>query len=86
MAYVHAKAGADFVAPSAMMDGQIEALDRRLREGGLRDKCKILAYSAKLNNSLGVDANIDAVCELCGLDYKVPFRPGVEFFRPTINI
>ena len=47
MAYVHAKAGADFVASSAMMDGQIEALDKRLREAGLRDKCKILAYSAK---------------------------------------
>ncbi len=47
MAYVHAKAGADFVAPSAMMDGQIAALDARLREGGLRDRCKILAYSAK---------------------------------------
>ena len=47
MAYVHAKAGADFVAPSAMMDGQIAALDARLKEGGLRDKCKILAYSAK---------------------------------------
>ena len=47
MAFVHAKAGADFVAPSAMMDGQIEALDKRLREAGLRDKCKILAYSAK---------------------------------------
>ncbi len=47
MAYVHAKAGADLVAPSAMMDGQIEALDKRLREAGLRDKCKILAYSAK---------------------------------------
>ena len=47
MAYVHAKAGADFVAPSAMMDGQIEALDKRLREAGLRDNCKILAYSAK---------------------------------------
>ena len=47
MANVHAKAGADFVAPSAMMDGQIEALDKRLREAGLRDKCKILAYSAK---------------------------------------
>ena len=47
MAYVHAKAGADFVAPSAMMDGQIEALDKRLREAELRDKCKILAYSAK---------------------------------------
>ncbi|MBQ9664976.1 MAG: porphobilinogen synthase [Bacteroidaceae bacterium] len=47
MAYVHAKAGADFVAPSAMMDGQIEALDRRLREAGLREQTKILAYSAK---------------------------------------
>ena len=47
MAYVHAKAGADFVAPSAMMDGQIEALDSRLREAGLRERCKILAYSAK---------------------------------------
>jgi len=47
MAYVHAKAGADFVAPSAMMDGQIEALHNKLVETGLRDKCKILAYSAK---------------------------------------
>jgi len=47
MAYVHAKAGADFVAPSAMMDGQIEALHKRLTEAGLRDKCKIMAYSAK---------------------------------------
>ena len=47
MAYVHAEAGADFVAPSAMMDGQIEALDKRLKEAGLRDKCKIMAYSAK---------------------------------------
>ena len=34
MAYVHAKAGADFVAPSAMMDGQIEALHNRLVEAG----------------------------------------------------
>ncbi len=47
MAYVHAKAGADFVAPSAMMDGQIEALHNKLLETGLRDKCKIMAYSAK---------------------------------------
>ena len=47
MAYVHAKAGANFVAPSAMMDGQFEALDKRLKEAGLRDKCKIMAYSAK---------------------------------------
>ncbi len=46
MAYQHAKAGADFVAPSAMMDGQIEALRQRLDAEGLQ-KTKILAYSAK---------------------------------------
>ena len=47
MALVHAQAGADFVAPSAMMDGQIEALHQKLTEAGLRNKCKIMAYSAK---------------------------------------
>jgi len=46
MAYQHAKAGADFVAPSAMMDGQIEALRQRLDAEGLTST-KILAYSAK---------------------------------------
>ncbi len=45
MAYQHAVAGADFVAPSAMMDGQIEALRQRLDNEGLGTK--ILAYSAK---------------------------------------
>lgn len=45
MAYQHAVAGADFVAPSAMMDGQIEALRQRLDKEGLHTK--ILAYSAK---------------------------------------
>ena len=47
MAYQHAKAGADFVAPSAMMDGQVEAIKRRLHEGGLDVKTKVVAYSAK---------------------------------------
>jgi porphobilinogen synthase len=45
MAYQHAVAGADFVAPSAMMDGQIEALRKRLDSEGL--STKIMAYSAK---------------------------------------
>lgn len=47
MAYQHALAGADFVAPSAMMDGQVEAIKNRLREGGLDGQTKVLAYSAK---------------------------------------
>jgi len=47
MAYQHAKAGADFVAPSAMMDGQVEAIKSRLREAGLDSQTRVLAYSAK---------------------------------------
>jgi porphobilinogen synthase len=45
MAYQHALAGADFVAPSAMMDGQVEAIRKRLDKEGLNTK--ILGYSAK---------------------------------------
>jgi porphobilinogen synthase len=45
MAYQHALAGADFVAPSAMMDGQVEAIRQRLDKASL--STKILAYSAK---------------------------------------
>ncbi|MDR3339613.1 MAG: porphobilinogen synthase, partial [Candidatus Symbiothrix sp.] len=45
MAYQHAVAGADFVAPSAMMDGQVEAIRNRLDKAGLN--ARILAYSAK---------------------------------------
>jgi porphobilinogen synthase len=46
MAYQHALAGADFVAPSAMMDGQIEAIRQRLDIEGF-EYTRILAYSAK---------------------------------------
>ena len=42
----HAKAGADMVAPSAMMDGQIGALRDSLDEGGF-DGVPIMAYAAK---------------------------------------
>lgn len=45
MAYQHAVAGVDFVAPSAMMDGQIEAIRQRLDKEGLHTR--IMGYSAK---------------------------------------
>jgi porphobilinogen synthase len=45
MALSHARAGASFVAPSAMMDGQVEAIRKLLDANGL--STKILAYSAK---------------------------------------
>ncbi len=46
MAVSHARAGADIVAPSAMMDGQVGAIRRALDEAGFADTA-IMGYSAK---------------------------------------
>ncbi len=46
VAVSHAEAGADLVAPSAMMDGQVGAIRRALDEAGF-SRVGILAYSAK---------------------------------------
>jgi len=45
-ALVHARAGADMIAPSGMMDGIIEALRVALDEGGYSD-LPIMSYSTK---------------------------------------
>lgn len=46
----HAKAGADMVAPSAMMDGQVAAIRETLDENAL-ENIPIMAYSAKYASS-----------------------------------
>src|SRR4249919_1000943 len=46
MSVSHAKAGADFVAPSDMMDGRIGAIREALEETGFT-KTGIMSYSAK---------------------------------------
>lgn len=46
IALSHVKAGADMVAPSAMMDGQVYAIRQHLDEHGY-EQIPILAYSAK---------------------------------------
>ncbi|NQU02881.1 MAG: porphobilinogen synthase [Syntrophaceae bacterium] len=46
----HAEAGADMVAPSAMMDGQICAIREALDEKGFED-IPIMAYSAKYSSA-----------------------------------
>ncbi|MCM8800317.1 MAG: porphobilinogen synthase, partial [Candidatus Omnitrophica bacterium] len=46
IALSHARAGADFVAPSAMMDGQVKVIRETLDKNGLKET-GILAYSAK---------------------------------------
>ena len=46
MALTHVEAGADIVAPSAMMDGQVQAIREKLDEAGFTETA-IMAYSAK---------------------------------------
>ncbi|MDB5280936.1 MAG: porphobilinogen synthase [Bacteroidota bacterium] len=46
MSVIHAEAGADFVAPSDMMDGRVAAIRTALENNGF-NKTGILAYSAK---------------------------------------
>jgi len=46
IAVSHAEAGADMVAPSAMMDGQVKAIREALDDAGFKDT-GIMAYSAK---------------------------------------
>ena len=47
----HAKAGADIVAPSAMMDGQVAAIRKGLDEAGF-ENTGIMSYSVKFASSL----------------------------------
>lgn len=50
VALSHAEAGADFVAPSAMMDGQVKTIRKILDKNNFKH-VKILAYSAKYASS-----------------------------------
>ncbi len=47
MALAHARAGADLIAPSDMMDGRIGAIRAALDEGGFAETAGIMAYSTK---------------------------------------
>jgi len=51
IAECHATSGADIVAPSAMMDGQVIAIREQLNDAGLNDT-SIMAYSAKMASPL----------------------------------
>lgn len=50
-ALAQADAGADWVAPSGMMDGQVRAIRRALDDGG-HDRVAVLAYAAKYASAL----------------------------------
>lgn len=48
----YAKAGADSVAPSDMMDGRMRAIKQGLLEAGLSHRVSLMAYSAKYASAL----------------------------------
>lgn len=50
MSVSHARAGADFVAPSDMMDGRVAAIRKALEQSGFHD-VGIMSYSAKYASS-----------------------------------
>ncbi|HEY8202488.1 MAG TPA: porphobilinogen synthase, partial [Actinomycetota bacterium] len=51
VAVSQAEAGADFVAPSDMMDGRVGAIRRALDEAG-RQECGVLSYAAKFASAM----------------------------------
>jgi porphobilinogen synthase len=51
MAVSHARAGADIVAPSAMMDGQVRALREALDDAGLQQTI-LMSYSTKFASAM----------------------------------
>jgi porphobilinogen synthase len=64
-AFICAQAGADIVAPSAMMDGQIAAIRQRLDDEGY-DQTPIMAYASKFASGLYGPFRAAAGCDLKG--------------------
>ena len=86
MALSHVHAGADWVAPSDMMDGRIAAIRQRLNEAGF-DHAGILAYSAKYASHLYGPFR-DALDSAPGfgdkMTYQMDFRNGKEAVKEAM--
>lgn len=83
VAVSHANAGADIVAPSAMMDGQVQALRIGLDDAGFADVA-IMGYSAKQASPLYApfrDAAHSAPEFGDRLTYQMPFSNAREAMR-----
>ena len=84
-AVVAAKAGADIIAPSAMMDGQVAAIRHGLDEAGFTDT-PIMAYSTKFASGFYGPFRAAAGCELKGdrKAYQMDPMNGREALRESI--
>lgn len=61
IALSHARAGADLVAPSAMMDGQVKTIRQALDNAGFR-QTRILSYAAKFSSNFYGPFRLAAEC------------------------
>jgi porphobilinogen synthase len=86
MAVSHAHAGADFIAPSDMMDGRVKAIREALDEAGFT-QTGILSYSAKYASSLYGPFR-DALDSAPGFGdkkaYQMDYRNSQEAIKETL--
>ncbi len=84
-AVVAAQAGADMVAPSAMMDGQVRAIREALDTAG-HLQVPIMAYSSKFTSALYGPFRVAAGCSLQGdrASYQMDAMNGREALRESL--
>ena len=85
-AVIAADAGADVIAPSAMMDGQIGAI-RRALDGAGHDGVPVLAYSTKFASAFYGPFRAASGCDLHGdrKTYQMDPMNGREALRESIE-
>ncbi len=87
MSVLHASAGADFVAPSDMMDGRVRGIREALEKNGFT-KTGILSYSAKYASCLYGPFR-DALDSAPGFGdkktYQMDFRNRIESIKETLD-
>jgi porphobilinogen synthase len=87
MSVLHASAGADFVAPSDMMDGRVKGIREALEKSGFT-KTGILSYSAKYASCLYGPFR-DALDSAPGFGdkktYQMDFRNRTEAIKETLD-
>lgn len=73
----------------AEVDGSVPSqlsLEEFVKSLPMGDCNCIMQYSEKLNERIGLDTDIECLCDICGLSYTSSFRVEPEFFRPSIDI
>jgi len=84
-AAVAARAGADLIAPSSMMDGQVKAIREALDEEGFQDT-PIMSYSSKFASGFYGPFRAAAGCDLKGdrKSYQMDPMNGREALRESL--